>query len=150
MADFDFSSFSLIHLELKGNVFIRSRSFLTKPNLRSWWYKSVAVFRQKPFDTPHPFWHHIPVSIHRRVPPASQQLDCQLVRIKLLVRIKTCFKYKVFNHKISCLIVKTSVSISKIIKCICKLLFVRVVTSKTATSHLFNQKTSTLHTYLFY
>ena len=28
MADFDFSSFSLIHLVLKGNVFIRSRSLL--------------------------------------------------------------------------------------------------------------------------
>ena len=28
IADFDFSSFSLIHLVLKGNVFIRSRSLL--------------------------------------------------------------------------------------------------------------------------
>ena len=52
MLDFDFSSFSLIHLELKGNVFIRSRSFLTKPNLRSWWFNYVAVFGQKSFKTP--------------------------------------------------------------------------------------------------
>ena len=59
MADFDFSSFSLIHLELKGNVFIRSRSLLTKPSLRSWWFKSVAVFGQELFNTLHPFWRHI-------------------------------------------------------------------------------------------
>ena len=59
MLDFDFSSFSLIHLELKGNVFIRSRSLLTKPSLRSWWFKSVAVFGQELFNTLHPFWRHI-------------------------------------------------------------------------------------------
>ena len=60
MADFDFSSFSLIHLELKGNVFIHSRSFLAKPNLRSWWFKFVAVFGLKFFfKTPHPFKRHI-------------------------------------------------------------------------------------------
>ena len=49
MADFDFSSFSFIHFELKENVFIRSRSFLAKLNLRSWWFHSVAVFRHKIF-----------------------------------------------------------------------------------------------------
>ena len=59
MLDFDFSSFSLIHLELKGNVFIRSRSLLTKPSLRSWWFKFVAVFGQELFNTLHPFWRHI-------------------------------------------------------------------------------------------
>ena len=67
MTDFDFSSFSLIHLELKGNVFIRSRSFLTKPNLRSWWFNSVAVFGQKSFKTPSFLAAH-PCSIHRGVP----------------------------------------------------------------------------------
>ena len=59
MLDFDFSSFSLTQLELKGNVFIHSRSLLTKPNLRSWWFKSVAVFGQELFNTLHPFWRHI-------------------------------------------------------------------------------------------
>ena len=67
MLDFDFSSFSLIHLELKGNVFIHSRSFLTKPNLRSWWFNSVAVFGQKSFKTPSFLAAH-PCSIHSGVP----------------------------------------------------------------------------------
>ena len=43
MADFDFSSFSLIHLELKGNVSIRSRSFLTNYHLVIHDSKTVGV-----------------------------------------------------------------------------------------------------------
>ena len=55
MLDFDLSSFSLIHFELKEMC-----SFaLTVSNLRSWWFKSVAVFKLTFFKTPHPFWRNI-------------------------------------------------------------------------------------------
>ena len=77
MADFDFSSFSLIHLESKGNVFICSRSFLTKPNLKSW--RFIPVADENFIGHLILFGGTYPCSIHRRVPPASPWSESKLV-----------------------------------------------------------------------